>query len=113
MIRATTPIHKFTFENLNPEDFQVLNAYYAQQGEIILEKEKSDFIFSSEVLEEKTIYTAQVTLSQEETKLFKSRYEVEIQIRALTDTGQSMASQKYKIPVHLMETTYNCMPLIM
>ena len=38
MIRGTTPTHTFTFNNLDPSTFKVLNIYYAQQGVELLSK---------------------------------------------------------------------------
>ncbi len=99
MIRATTPTHTFSFTNLNPEEFKVLNAYYAQQGVEILCKEKEDFIFGTKETENGILYLASVTLSQEETKLFKSKFDVEVQLRVLTADNRSLATPKYKLSV--------------
>ena len=99
MIRATTPVHTFTFDKLDPRDFKVLNIYYAQQGVEILMKDKEDCIFGTEETDCGTIYYAAVMLSQDETKLFKSKYDVEIQIRVLTADDKALATGKYKLPV--------------
>ena len=99
MIRATTPTHTFTFKNLNPETFKVLNVYYAQQGVELLSKSKEDFNFSTKEIEDGIVYEAAVTLSQEETKLFKAKYDVEVQVRALTADDKSLASPKTKLSV--------------
>lgn len=99
MIRATTPIHKFIFEKINPETFKVLNIYYSQQGVELLKKEKTDCVFSSVETEDGEIYMASITLTQEETKLFKSRYPVKIQLRALTETGHAIATDEYEVKV--------------
>lgn len=40
MIRSTTPTHIFSFENIDPSTFKILNIYYAQQGVEILKKIK-------------------------------------------------------------------------
>lgn len=100
MIRATTPTHTFTFDNLDPTTFQVLNIYYAQQGVEILSKSKEDCTFSTKETEDNIIYLASVMLTQEETKMFKSKYDVEVQLRALTADGRSLATPKYKLAVH-------------
>ena len=42
---------------------------------------------------------ASITLTQEETKLFKSRYPVKIQLRALTETGDALATDEYEVKV--------------
>ena len=99
MIRGTTPTHTFTFNNLNPETFKVLNIYYAQQGVEVFQKNKEDCTFSSYETDEGIVYTAQVTLSQEETKLFKAKHEVEVQLRVLTADDRSLATNKYKLSV--------------
>jgi len=41
-----------------------------------------------------------VVLTQEETKLFKPRIDVEVQLRVLTADDRSLASQKYRVPVN-------------
>ena len=99
MYRATTPTHRFVFKDVNPETFQVLNIYYAQQGVEILKKQKSDCSFYSKEVEDGIIYVAYVVLSQEETKLFKARGNVKIQLRALTADARALASEEYEVPV--------------
>lgn len=99
MIRATTPTHKFTFNNLDPNTFKVLNVYYAQQGVELLSKSKEDFSFSSEETEDNILYIASVTLTQEETKLFKAKQKVEVQLRVLTADNRSLATPKYELSV--------------
>ena len=102
MIRATTPTHTFVFD-VNPEEsFSSILITYAQNGEIILEKKKSDLTFATETAAGRgSVYTASLRLSQQETKLFsaKPRNTVEIQIRALTPFGEALASDKRSIPV--------------
>lgn len=99
MYRATTPVHKFIFEKNNPETFKVLNIYYSQQGVELLKKEKADCNFSMTETEDGEIYMASIMLTQEETKLFKSRYPVKIQLRALTETGYALATDEYEVKV--------------
>ena len=101
MYRATTPTHKFEFDTLDPTTFQELNVYYAQQGTEILKKEKSDFFFDTQETDKGIIYSAYVTLTQEETKLFKSgKTPVKIQLRALTADNRALATDEYEIPVY-------------
>lgn len=100
MIRATTPTHTFTFKEIDPSELSVLNVYYAQRGEILLTKYIGDFEFSSEVVDDETIYIAETTLTQNETKLFNEHYKVEVQMRALTQTGEALATPKWVVPVH-------------
>lgn len=99
MIRATTPTHKFTFNNLDPETFKALNVYYAQQGVELLTKSKEDFSFSTEETEDNILYVASVTLTQEETKIFKAKQKVEVQLRVLTADDRSLATPKYELSV--------------
>ena len=99
MIRATTPTHTFTFNTLDPSTFKVLNIYYAQQGVELLSKSKKDCIFSSKETEEGIIYSASVTLTQEETKLFKAKCKVKVQLRVLTADERAFATPEYEVPV--------------
>ena len=100
MIRATTPTHRFEFEDLDPSTFKELNVYYAQQGMELLKKTKVDFQFSTKESENHTIYIAQVTLTQEETKLFKGgKTPVKIQLCALTADDRALATGEYELPV--------------
>ena len=99
MIRGTTPTHTFSFDKLDPQTFKVLNVYYSQQGVELLSKGKEDFVFGTKETETENLYLASVTLSQEETKLFKSKYDVEVQLRVLTADDRSLATPKYKLSV--------------
>ncbi len=99
MYRATTPTHRFIFTNLNPEDFKVLNIYYSQQGQELLKKEKEDCDFATQETEDAIQYVAYVTLSQEETKIFKPRQPVKIQLRALLQDNTALATPEYEVPV--------------
>lgn len=99
IIRATTPTHTFIFKDMNPAELSVLKVYYAQQGKEILEKEKDDFVFASKETEDATIYLAAVSLTQEETLLFNDRFDVEIQLRGLTENGAALATEKYQVSV--------------
>lgn len=99
MIRGTTPTHTFTFNTLDPSEFKVLNVYYAQQGVEILAKGKESFAFGTKETESGLLYTASVSLSQEETKLFKAKNKVEVQLRVLTADDKSLATPKYELSV--------------
>lgn len=100
MIRGTTPTHIFTFNNLDPSTLKVLNIYYAQQGVELLSKNKEDCIFSSKEIEGRLIYQASVTLTQEETLMFKPKYITKVQLRVLTSDNRALATPEYEIPVH-------------
>lgn len=99
MIRATTPTHTFSFNNLDPSTFKVLNAYYAQQGVELICKTKNDFTFGTKETDLGLLYLASTTLTQEETKLFKPKYKVEVQLRVLTADDRSLATPKYELAV--------------
>lgn len=99
MIRGTTPTHTFTFNALDPSIFKVLNIYYAQQGVELLSKNKEDCTFSSKETENGIIYQASVTLTQEETLMFKPKYAVKVQLRVLTADNRALATPEYEIPV--------------
>lgn len=99
MIRGTTPTHTFTFNALDPSTFKVLNIYYAQQGVELLSKSKEDCTFSTKETEDGVIYLASVTLTQEETKMFKSKYKVKVQLRVLTADNRSLATPEYEVSV--------------
>lgn len=99
MIRGTTPTHTFTFNNLDPSTFKVLNIYYAQQGVELLSKNKEDCTFSTKETEDGIIYLASVTLTQEETKIFKAKYTVKVQLRVLTEDNRALATPEYEVPV--------------
>lgn len=99
MIRGTTPTHTFKFNNLDPSTFKVLNIYYAQQGVELLSKNKEDCIFSTKETEDGIVYLASVTLTQEETKIFKAKYTVKVQLRVLTEDNRALATPEYEVPV--------------
>lgn len=99
MIRGTTPTHTFTFNTLDPSTFKVLNIYYAQQGVELLQKNKDDCTFNFKETEDGTLYLASVTLTQEETKMFKPKYKVKIQLRVLTADDRALATPEYEVSV--------------
>ena len=102
MIRATTPKHSFIFEVDPEESFSNILITYAQSGEIILEKNKSDLTFDEcEDLNGRNIYIASVKLTQEETNMFHASPKgvVDIQVRAITTDGDALASDIERISV--------------
>lgn len=99
MYRATTPTHKFVFNGLDPSTFKELNVYYAQQGIELLKKTKEDCTITSEETADSIDYIVYYTLSQEETKLFKARQPVKVQLRALTSDNRALATSEYEVPV--------------
>lgn len=102
MYRATTPKHTFVFE-INPDDaFDTILITYAQMDRIILEKHKDDLVFGeTSGADGKILYTASVRLTQLETRSFSVRYNgsVDIQVRALTPSGEALASDVITLKV--------------
>ena len=90
MRRGTTPTHTFNL----PEDFttlEELKIVYAQSGKEILTKYKQDCAPRGT--------SVSVTLTQEETLKFSACSPCQIQLRALTATGQALASEIMEIKV--------------
>lgn len=96
MFRATTPLHTFIF-NVNPDEtFKRILISYAQNGNVILEKEKDDLTFEAK---EET-WEASLRLTQEETNLFNAKARaVTVQVRALTYEDSAVAFEKQNIPL--------------
>ena len=107
MIRATTPTHSFVFPaGYNaPEKLSRILITYAQGGTVLLEKEKSDLTFTTEGEGDLLAYVGNVTLTQEETALFKRHQfglnaePVLVQLRALDTEGAAFASKIECIPL--------------
>ena len=99
MIRGTTPTHTFTFNNLDPRTFKVMNVYYAQQGVELLVKEKESFTITEQETDQGIVYSASVTLTQEETLAFNSKHKVEVQMRVLTADERALATKRYELSV--------------
>ena len=94
MIRLTTPTHTFVFpENIDPAELDWLRLTYAQNGEILFEKELADMTIDGQ--------TVSIKLTQEETKLFSAQNlnsYVQVQMRVgIGDTA--MATKIYNVPV--------------
>ena len=94
MFRATTPLHRFVFDQ-DPEQFEKILITYSQYGRTILEKRESDLSFSQP---EEGTFQAAVRLTQKEANLFKAG-KVSIQIRALFPDGSVIASDIITVPV--------------
>ena len=83
MIIGTTPTHKFTLP-FDTNRIKNVHIIYAKDGEPIVVKEKDDCSFDGNVVS--------VTLTQEDTFLFKHNKRVEIQIRTLDFNGRVLSS---------------------
>jgi len=84
MIKGTTPTHIFElpFDTGNLAEVLIV---YAQKGEEVLRKVTEDVTFDG--------CKISLKLTQEETFLFDERKSVQIQVRALTNDGDALASQ--------------------
>ena len=104
MFRATTPVHTFVF-NEDPTEYEKILITYAQNDQIVLEKNKEDLYFDTYNPTEcgHTIYIASLQLTQEETKLFQAENGtcVKIQVRVKDSEGNVWASDKKS--VHLRD----------
>lgn len=83
MIRGTTPTHIFNLP-FAASTISKLRLTYAQNGDTVLEKTETDCTFDGN--------TVSVKLSQEESLLFEEQYKVELQLKALTTDGETMAT---------------------
>lgn len=83
MIQGTTPTHIFEIP-FGVELIAKAKITYAQQGEVVLEKETEDLNLDDNIIT--------VMLSQEETFRFSAGSKVNIQIRILTKGGEALAS---------------------
>ncbi len=83
MIRGTTPTHTFTF-SVDPSEIKEFVITYVQNDKIVLEKRMSDCTINDGKIE--------VMLTQEETLLFEHGVMVEMQAKALLNSGLTVAS---------------------
>lgn len=96
MIRFTTPSQEFVFHEDPQVNFNRIVVSYAQRGKIIVEKEKSDLTFEEAKEYGETVYVASFKMTQEETGRFAADVPVMIQVRVLTEDGNSLASDKFE-----------------
>ena len=89
MIRGSTPTHTFRLK-LDPELIHKVRVLYSQDDVLVLKKEDADCIKDGQ--------TVTVKLTQEDTLTFKEG-KVEIQLRILTPTGDSIPSKIYTVHV--------------
>ncbi len=101
MYRATTPKHIFVFEDDPRVTFKQILITYAQDDQIVLEKEKDDLVVTeAEGCDGATVYEAALRLTQEETNLFNNKSAVKVQIRAMTYMDEVIASERMTVSVH-------------
>lgn len=99
MIRFTTPLQEFIFEEDPQLNFTRIVISYSQKDKIILEKEKSDLEFSEPTGYNQSTYVASFRLTQEETAKFDPDDIVSIQVRVLTVDGNSLPSEIFECSV--------------
>lgn len=90
--RLTTPTHNFTIP-IGMDDIKRCRVTYAQQDKIVINKDNSDneLDMSLSKIDDNTTHIM-IRLEQEETKKFVAGKDVQIQIRVITTTGDSIAS---------------------
>ena len=84
MRRLTTPTHTFLIP-FQTSELKEIKITYAQNGKIILSKYMQDCVLRGQNVE--------VNLTQKETQKFSEFYPCKVQIRALTNGGQAIASK--------------------
>ena len=90
MYRGSTPTNTFT-TTTDISGADVVYISYAQQGRVVIEKDKDDCTFSQDGVS--------VMLSQQETLRLNACYDVEIQIRAKLPNGKALVSNIIKTTV--------------
>lgn len=95
MYRLTTPTHLFDFPE-DPSLYSKIQITYSQMGKIVLTKTKENMLFE----ETEDHHYGKVNLSQEETELFMSEWDASVQVRVLTNSGKSYASEIFTIRVY-------------
>lgn len=94
MYRATTPVFTFEFDVDPDTTFKRILAAFAQNDVVIITKEKEDMSFEPiENDDGETVYSASITLTQEEANKFnlKKGSKIQLQLRALTYDGEAVA----------------------
>jgi hypothetical protein len=87
MRRGTTPTHTMTLP-FNTDTIDKIRILYSQKDELILTKNTEDCTISGNIVT--------VSLTQEDTLLFKNDIIIEIQVRILFKDGTAAASDIFK-----------------
>ena len=90
MIRGTTPKHIFKLP-ISTDQISKLRVVYLQSKTVICEKNEKDCEMSGNEVS--------LTLTQEETLKFKDWLDAKVQIRVLTVSGESLASEVFVVGV--------------
>lgn len=101
MIRATTPIHVFLFDE-DPSIYTRIKITYSQGNIVVLEKEKEDLTIEQvegDFSCHRGAYRVWYRMTQEETKRFRggAGKPIYVQVRVLTEDGEALASEKKMI----------------
>lgn len=88
--RCSTPTHTFTLP-FDTSDIKSLMVIYAQGGNEVFHKNKEDCNLDGNTLS--------LTLTQEETKAFNHKLDVQVQLRVLAYNGSSIVSDIETIAV--------------
>lgn len=91
MRQGTTPTHTFTDIPFSAKEIARARITYAQRGKTVVEKTEEDCKFDGGAII--------VKLSQEETFKFNENAFVEIQVRIVTNDGESHVSDKITLTV--------------
>lgn len=88
MFRATTPVLHFELcdDKISVKDFSKIIISLAQNNKPLIEKTKDNI----KIIDDKNF---ELTLTQEETKLFQSQFLMQIQLRCLDIEGKVVASE--------------------
>lgn len=103
MYRASTPLHEWLFD-IDPVEMKEILITFSQKGQIVLEKTKADMTFEPVEIKGEPRFIGRYSLSQEETCLFESKMDVEVQCRVLTYAGASLPTDIMRVPVkHVLD----------
>ena len=100
IIRLQTTQQAFDID-IAPDDIAAMRITYEQDGETVVEKSKSDLVFTE--LEDDEcgfLYRATFTFTQAETKLFNAHSNVTVQVHVLTTSGQSLPSHQFDVEIY-------------
>ena len=89
--KGTTPTHSFKLP-VSKEAVDEVRVTYAQGAKVVLVKNTGNCSVTDDVVS--------VTLTQEETFLFKANVEVSIQVRVLTTDGHAFSSDTVSVGVY-------------
>lgn len=100
IIRLETTQQIFDID-INPDDIAAMRISYEQDGEIVIEKHKSDLVFT-ELQDDACgfLYRGTFAFTQAETKKFNANSNVVVQLHVLTTYGQSLPTHQWTVEVY-------------